>query len=163
MQQANGNLIWESGDHNRVVSVPEDAPVDSMLVSVCAFNIIDDSSTPQLQPITAEVMELLEEQRAGEAAAEEAQAAAEAEEAAAAAEQARAGHAAAAVAKALATMGKHTARPCSALHEIPSALLCVWSEENGCSASQPQAECRPGKFLTGVSALGQSNAISDDA
>jgi len=130
VQQANGNLIWEAGEHNRVVSVPEDAPVDSMLVSVCAFNIVDDSTPPQLQPITAEVMELLVEQLAGEAAAEEAQAAAEAEQAAAVAEQSRAGQAAAAVAKALATMGKHTKRSCSALQGDASALLCplLWKK-----------------------------------
>jgi hypothetical protein len=80
-----------------------------MLVSVCAFNIIDPAAAAApLQPVTADVLELLEEQIAAEAAAEEAKRAVEAEQAVAQAEKGRSQMAAAAVAKALATMGECT-------------------------------------------------------
>jgi hypothetical protein len=106
VQQANGNLVWEAGDANRVVVVPEDAPVDSLITSVCAFNIIDPTAEPKLQPVTADVLDLLEEQLEEEAAAEEARLAAEAARAAEEAEKSRVLQAAAAVANAFATMGK---------------------------------------------------------
>jgi hypothetical protein len=106
VQQASGNLVWEAGDHNRMVTVPEDAPVGSMVCSVCAFNIIDDSAESKVQPVTADVLALLDAQMEEEAAEEEEKLAAAAEAAAVQAEQARVGQAAAAVAKALATMGE---------------------------------------------------------
>lgn len=96
VQQASGNLLWEKGDANRSVTVPEDFPVGSMLVSQCSFNIIDEAcNTPELEPVTSDVLALLEAQLEEEAAAEE--------------EQARTTQAAAAVANAFATMGKQGA------------------------------------------------------
>lgn len=106
VQQRSGNLVWEAGSDNRVVSVPEGAPVDSMITSVCAFNIIDTTAESKLQPVTADVLALLDAQLEEQAAAKEAQLAAAAERAAEEAEKARVGQAAAAVANAFATMGK---------------------------------------------------------
>jgi hypothetical protein len=106
VQQASGNLVWEAGDLNRIVSIPEDAPVGSMLTSVCAFNIIDGSAETKLKPVTADVLELLEASLEEEKAQEEARAAAAEAAAAVEAEKTRLAGAAAAVAKALATMGE---------------------------------------------------------
>lgn len=106
VQQRSGNLVWEAGSDNRVVSVPEGAPVDSMITSVCAFNIIDTTAESKLQPVTADVLALLDAQLEEQAAAKEAQLAAQAERAAEEAEKARVVQAAAAVANAFATMGK---------------------------------------------------------
>lgn len=106
VQQRSGNLVWEAGDANRVVSVPEGAPVDAMITSVCAFNIIDTTAESKLQPVSADVLALLDAQLEEAAAEEQAQLAAAAERAAAEAEKSRVVQAAAAVANAFATMGE---------------------------------------------------------
>lgn len=122
VQQANGTLVWEAGDANRVVVVPEDAPVDSLITSVCAFNIIDPTAAEaKLQPITADVLDSLEEQLEEEAAAEEARLAYEAERAAEEAEKSRVVQAAAAVANAFATMGERL------LHSMTHCPPCTCS------------------------------------
>lgn len=89
-----------------MVSVPEGAPVDAMITSVCAFNIIDTTAESKLQPVSADVLALLDAQLEEAAAEEEARLAAAAEQAAAEAEKSRVVQAAAAVANAFATMGE---------------------------------------------------------
>lgn len=99
VQQRSGGLIWESGDANRLVAVPEDAPVGTMLHADCTFDCIALMPVPELQPVTLDVLESLEAKVQEDAAAAEAARAAEEE-------QQHAVQAAAAVAKALATMGE---------------------------------------------------------
>ncbi|KAF8062687.1 Papln [Scenedesmus sp. PABB004] len=96
VQKANGAVLWEGGE-NRVVVVPETAGPGDMLVADCAFNFADIMPTPEVQPVSLDVVESLE---AAMVAAEEAAAAA----ASAVASKEAVSAAAAAVAKALFTM-----------------------------------------------------------
>lgn len=98
MQKANGELLWEGGD-NRRVAVPEDAPAGSMIVADCCFNYADQMAQPELQPLSEDVLAMLEQQ-AEEALAAQLQAAAGGNGTAAVLD------AASAVAKALATLGE---------------------------------------------------------
>jgi hypothetical protein len=96
--QQNGNAVWENGTANRVVPVPKEAPVGTMLHADCAFNNIPAMAVPELQPVTAAVLTMLEKKT------EEARI--EAEKAAAIeAEKAQTRAAAAAIAKSMFTKG----------------------------------------------------------
>eukprot|EP00878_Enallax_costatus_P044998 GHUV01053824.1.p1 GENE.GHUV01053824.1~~GHUV01053824.1.p1 ORF type:complete len:746 (+),score=261.83 GHUV01053824.1:864-3101(+) len=96
VQLGNGELLWEGGS-NRKVTVPADAPLGTMLVADCAFNYAEMMTEPLLQPVSDDVLQLLE-------AKAEAEMSAQVEEFSQDLQKQHVSEAAAAVAKALATL-----------------------------------------------------------